>query len=82
MVVTHTDNGLVILEQIIPSAPSQANLCKQFHSELCSLSYPGGVTKSNMYYNINLLSSITLVAKIDISYRYRILFMFIHNWNL
>ena len=27
MVVTHTDNSLVILEQIIPSVPSQANLC-------------------------------------------------------
>ena len=27
MVVTHTDNGLVILEQIIPWVPSQANLC-------------------------------------------------------
>ena len=30
MVVTHTDNGLVILEQIIPWVPSQANLCNSF----------------------------------------------------
>ena len=43
MVVTHTDNSLVILEQIIPSVPSQANLCNSFTASyaLCSMSYPG-----------------------------------------
>ena len=70
MVVTHTDNSLVILEQIIPLGTKPSQPLQQFHSQLCSMSYPGSV---------RLLPRAIATYKISIS---SLLFYFVQKYEI